>query len=125
VPVYPYDARPGSSRGWELKFREGDLAALEVFLYPARRETTGPITVSVDMRKVGGRWLVEGAAPTAVFSKAGERPRVLANTDFTRGNPGGGEARLAAGWLFAPVGAILAGMIGVIVVVILRRDKRT
>jgi hypothetical protein len=125
VPVYPYDARPGSSQGWELKFREGDLAALEVFLYPARRETTGPITVSVDMRKVDGRWLVEGVAPTAVFSRAGERPRVLANTDFTRGTPGGGEARLATGWLFAPVGAILAAMLGVVVVALLRRDKQT
>src|SRR5688572_16824526 len=77
VPVYPYTARPGSSKGWELKFREGDLAALEVFLYPGPGETTGPITVSVDVRKVGGRWLVEGLAPTAVFSKPGERARVL------------------------------------------------
>lgn len=125
VPVYPYVARPGSSKGWELRFREGNLAALEVFLYPAPREQTGPITVSVDMRKIGGRWLVDGLAPTAVFSKPGEKARVIANTDFTRGNPGGAEAKLAAGWLFAPVGAIFALMVGVVVVAYLRRDKQT
>ena len=125
IPVYPYTARPGSSRGWELRFREGSLAALEVFLYPGRRESNGPITVAVDMRKIDGRWLVDGVAPTAVFSKAGERPRVLANTDFTRGDATQGTSRLDPRWLLAPPAAILAVMLGVVIAVVLRRDRAT
>jgi hypothetical protein len=123
IPVYPYAARPGSTRGWELKFREGDLAALEVFLYPAAGESTGPITISVDMRRIDGRWLVDGVAPTAVFSKAGERPRVRANTDFTRGDASRPESRLDPRWLLAIPAAILALMIGVVVAVVLRANR--
>ena len=56
------------------------------------------------MRKIGGRWLVDGLAPTAVFSKPGEKARVIANTDFTRGNPAatrgeaGGRLAVRARW---------------------------
>jgi hypothetical protein len=125
IPVYPYDARPGSSKGWDLQFREGNHAAVEVFLYPSRRETTGPITVAIDLRKLRGRWLVEGLAPTAVFSKPGQRARVVANTDLFRGDASNGEARLDAKWLAAPIAAILALMLTTVVVVYLRRDKRT
>jgi hypothetical protein len=123
IPVYPYTARPGSSRGWELRFREDDLAALEVFLYPGKGESTGPITLAVDMRKLGGRWLVEGATPTAVFSKPGEKARVVANTDFTRGDVSRPEAKLDPRWLLAIPGAIFAMLLGVVLVVVLRRGR--
>jgi hypothetical protein len=123
IPVYPYTARAGSTRGWELRFREGDLAALEVFLQPAPAESTGPITVSVDMRRIDGRWLVDAVAPTAVFSKAGERPRVRANTDFTRGDASQPASRIDPRWLFAIPAAILAVMIGVVVGVVLRANR--
>ena len=108
IPVYPYRARPGSTRGWNLQFVDGNHAALEVFLQPARAEQLGPVTVAVDLRKVGGRWLVDGLAPTAIFSKAGEKPRVFANTDLPRGNTAvDPPQRLDTRWLFAPVAAIL------------------
>jgi hypothetical protein len=123
IPVYPYTARPGSSRGWELKFREDDLAALEVFLYPGQGESNGPITLAVDMRRIGGRWLVEGVAPTAVFSKPGEKARVIANTDFTRGDVSRPESRLDPRWLLAIPGAIFAMLLGVVLVVVLRRGR--
>jgi hypothetical protein len=125
VPVYPYTARPGSSSGWKLEFREDDHAALDVFLQPGKGEQLGPITVAVDMRKVGGRWLVDGVAPTAVFSKPGEKARVFANTDLARGNPAAGDARLDSKWLFAPILAIVGLMVLTLTVAYLRRDRRT
>jgi hypothetical protein len=126
VPIYPYQARPGSSRGWSLQFVEGNHAALEVFLQPGKREQTGPITVAVDMRKIHGRWLVDGLAPTAVFSKAGEKAKVFANTDLApgAGGGGGGSARLGAGWLLVPVVGIAVLMLGLLAVVFLRRDRQ-
>jgi hypothetical protein len=123
IPVYPYTARPGSSRGWELKFREGDLAAVEVFLYPGKGESTGPITLAVDMRRIDGRWLVDGVAPTAVFSRPGEKARVIANTDFTRGDVSSPDSKLDPRWLLAIPGAIFAMLLGVVLVVVLRRDR--
>jgi hypothetical protein len=126
VPIYPYDARPGTTRGWSLQFVEGNHAALEVFLQPAEREETGPITVAVDMSKIRGRWLVDGLAPTAVFSKPGEKARVFANTDLAPGTPNaGGEARLGATWLLVPVAGIVVLMLGLLAVVLVRRDRRT
>lgn len=125
VPIYPYQARPGSSSGWSLQFVEGNHAALEVFLQPGKREQTGPITVAVDMRKIHGRWLVDGLAPTAVFSRAGEKAKVFANTDLAPGQAGGGEARLGASWLLLPVVGIGVLMLGLLVVVVFfRRDRQ-
>ena len=125
VPIYPYQARHGSSRGWSLQFVEGNHAALEVFLQPGKREQTGPITVAVDMRKIHGRWLVDGLAPTAVFSKAGEKARVFANTDLApSASAGGGSARLGSGWLLVPVVGIAVLMLGLLAVVFLRRDRQ-
>jgi hypothetical protein len=121
IPVYPYRARPGSTRGWQLQFAEGNHAAIEVFLQPGRREPLGPVTLAVDLRKVGGRWLVDGLAPTAIFSKAGEKPRVFANTDLQRGDPPIESQRLDARWLFAPVGAIALLLLAIPALVVLRR----
>ncbi len=125
IPVYPYSARPGSTEGWTLQFVEGNRAAIDVFLQPAKREQLGPVTLAVDVRMVGDRWLVEGLAPTAIFSKAGEKPRVFANTDLARGNPAiDPERHLDASWLFVPVAAILLLMLTIPAVVVARRRHR-
>jgi hypothetical protein len=125
IPVYPYSARPGSSRGWSLQFVEGNHAAIETFLQPAKGEELGPVTVAVDLRKVSGRWLVDGLAPTAIFSKPGEKPRVFANTDLARGNTAvDPPQRLDAHWLFAPVGAILLLLLAIPLVLVARRRHR-
>jgi hypothetical protein len=125
IPVYPYRARPGSTAGWSLQFVDGDRAALEVFLQPGARERLGPVTVAVDLRKVGRRWLVDGLAPTAIFSKAGEKPRVFANTDLQRGSTAVDPTRkLDSKWLFAPVGAILLALLAIPAVVVARRRSR-
>jgi hypothetical protein len=125
IPVYPYRARPGSTRGWSLQFVEGNHAALEVFLQPAASERLGPVTVAVDLRRVGGRWLVDGLAPTAIFSRAGEKPRVFANTDLARGDTAvDPPQRLDTRWLFAPVAAILLCLLAIPAVVVARRRHR-
>ena len=124
IPVYPYRARSGSSRGWSLQFVEGNHAAIEVFLQPGKGEQLGPVTLAVDLRKVGRRWLVDGVAPTAIFSKAGEKPRVFANTDLQRGATAVDPARrLDARWLFAPVAAILLLLLAIPAVLVVRRNR--
>jgi hypothetical protein len=126
VPVYPYVARPGSTSGWELQFREDDHAAIEVFLQPGKHERTGPVTVAVDLRKVQGRWLVDGLVPTAVFSKPGQKAKVFANTDLARGNPAyEAKTRLGGGWLFVPVGIVFGLLALTVTIAYLRRDRRT
>ena len=125
IPVYPYRARPGSTRGWSLQFVEGNHAALEVFLQPAKDERLGPVTVAVDLRKLGGRWLVDGLAPTAIFSKPGEKARVFANTDLAPGSTAvDPPQRLDTRWLFAPVAAILLLLLAIPAVVVARRRHR-
>jgi hypothetical protein len=122
IPVYPYTARPGSTEGWNLQFVEENHAALEVFLQPGKGEQLGPVTVAVDLRKQAGRWRVDGLAPTAIFSKAGEKPRVFANTDLQRGNTAiAPPQRLDAKWLFAPVAAIVLMLLAIPAVLFARR----
>lgn len=125
IPVYPYTARPGSTEGWNLQYLEPGHAALEVFLQPGRTEKLGPVTVAVDLRRQAGRWRVDALAPTAIFSKAGEKPRVFANTDLQRGNTAIDPSRnLDAKWLFAPVAAILLALLTIPAVVFARRRHR-
>ena len=125
IPVYPYTARPGSTEGWNLQYVEPRHAAIEVFLQPGKGEQLGPVTVAVDLRKQAGRWRVDALAPTAIFAKAGEKPRVFANTDLQRGNTVVDPSRkLDPKWLLAPVGAILLALLAIPAVVVLRRRHR-
>ena len=125
IPVYPYTARPGSTEGWNLQYVEPDHAAIEVFLQPGKGEKLGPVTVAVDLRRQAGRWRVDALAPTAIFSKAGEKPRVFANTDLQRGHTAIDPSRkLDPKWLFAPVAAILLALVAIPAVVFSRRRYR-
>jgi len=125
IPVYPYTARPGSTEGWNLQYVEPDHAAIEVFLQPGKGEQLGPVTVAVDLRRQAGRWRVDAVAPTAIFSKADEKPRVFANTDLQRGNTVVDPSRkLDPRWLFAPVAAILLALLAIPAVVVARRRHR-
>ena len=125
IPVYPYTARPGSTAGWNLQYVEPNHAAIEVFLQPGKGERLGPVTVAVDLRRQAGRWRVDALAPTAIFAKAGEKPRVFANTDLQRGNTAIDPSRkLDSKWLFAPVAAILLALLAIPAVVFARRRNR-
>ena len=125
IPVYPYTARPGSTEGWSVQYVEPDHAAIEVFLQPGKGERLGPVTLAVDLRRRASRWRVDALVPTAIFAKAGEKPRVFANTDLQRGNTVIDPSRkLDPRWLFAPVAAILLALLAIPAVVLARRRYR-
>ena len=118
-------ALSGLDRGLTLQFVEGNRAAIDVFLQPAKREQLGPVTLrsacgrlatagsSTDSRRPGD--LLEGGREAAVFP----------GTDLARGNPAiGPERHLDARWLFVPVAAILLLMLYDPAVVVARRRHR-
>jgi hypothetical protein len=110
VPFWRFAAAGTHFSGWVLKYSYPGDVGLDIFLQPKRGASTGPISFRAELKRVDGRWLVEAWQPMAMFSKPHEKAKVLAQPDLAPGISGGGEQRISANWLFAPLG-FLAGMI--------------
>jgi len=110
VPFWRFPAAGSHFSGWVLKYSYPGDVGLDIFLQPKRGAATGPISFRAEFKRVDGRWLVETWQPMAMFSKAGAKAKVLAQPDLAPGIAGGGDQRISANWLFAPLG-LLAGAI--------------
>jgi hypothetical protein len=104
-------------------------AELALVMHPQPGHRDVPETaMSVDLRKIDGRWVVNSLYPAATFESGG---RVIGPNDFMAGPPGSpvgnGSSRIAARWVW-----IAGGVIGTFVallpigiwVAIKRRDSR-
>lgn len=107
LPVYPYPARGTQFHGYTVDYALPGDVVLELMIPPRAGARVDPISFSVEVKKVRGRWLVDSFYPAASFSSGTER--VVGPRDFTpgAGSAGGGEARLGAVWLAVP--AVLLG----------------
>jgi hypothetical protein len=110
VPFWRFPAAGTHFSGWVLKYSYPGDVGLDIFLQPKRGASTGPISFRAEFKRVDGRWLVEAWQPMAMFSKPGQKAKVLAQPDLAPGVSGGGEQRISANWLFLPLG-LLAGAI--------------
>jgi hypothetical protein len=110
LPVYPYPARRIQFHGYTVDYALPRDVALELFVPPRRGARVDPISFSVEVKKIRGRWLVDSFYPAASFDSGSQR--VVGPRDFTPGSvsSGGGSARLGAVW-FAVPGVLLGGIL--------------
>ncbi|HEY7019358.1 MAG TPA: hypothetical protein VH297_12900 [Gaiellaceae bacterium] len=113
IPVYPYPARGTTFHDWTIDYvTPGEIGIqLELLPPPARNKTLGPIIFHVYLHPVHGRWLVDLFMPSASLAPLGNKPRIIANNDFSpqaagEGDVGHGPSRLNHGLLFIPFAAM-------------------
>jgi hypothetical protein len=120
LPVFPFRVRNKQFRGWKPVLTYRDHVAFDLLLQPPVSSRKGDLAVSVDVVRRGGRWLVDGWYPSAVFTGPEERPWVTGSPDFTPDGStsdaydgaGAPNGRLDPAWLLVPV--LLLGAIALI-----------
>jgi hypothetical protein len=124
IPVYPYDARGRSFHDWRVNESYRNAVNVDLMLRSRHPRRVGPIIFKVDLKRIGGRWLVAGFQPAASLSAVGAPAQVVAATDFgpTVGRDTAGKARLGAAWLVAPAG--IAALLVLVPLLVLARGWR-
>lgn len=111
TPFWRFPAQGTHFSGWVLKYSYPGDVGLDVFLQPKPRAKTGPIAFRAEFKRVGGAWLVEAWQPVAMFSKPGEKAKVLAQPDLAPGISSGADQRISANWIFLPLGLLIGAIV--------------
>ena len=134
IPVYPYPALGKKFHGWTINYSQRNHLNVDLLVMPARnRATLGPVALTLDLRKVREKWLVDGLFPVATFAPIppqGNRGPVVSTYDLVPAaagaRPTGARSRLSYAYFVLP-GAIIGGGIAFVVgFFVLRavRDRR-
>ncbi len=107
IPVPPFQPRGTTFHGWRTVYSYPAVVNVELTLEPRRRgdEVT---SFSIDVKRVGGRWLVDsvyqlgthGGAPAA----SAARPSAPARSNTVSSVDQGLKARLGLVWILVPAG---------------------
>lgn len=117
TPIYPYHAGGTHFHGWTFSYRSRNAIGIDLLLRPVHRlrKKVGPILFHVDLKRVGGRWLVSNFQPGAVYTPQGVHQDMMASNDLQpgAGGPGAnlGRPKLGAIWLLVPVGVLGGGLV--------------
>ncbi len=111
TPFWRFPARGSHFSGWVLKYSYAGDVGLDIFLQPKPRAKTAPIAFRAEFKRVGGTWLVEAWQPVAMFSKPGEKAKVLAQPDLAPGVASGAEQRISPNWIFLPLGLLIGAIV--------------
>lgn len=120
IPVFPHAPRGTAFHGWRLNYDfRGDID-LDLLLQPRAGSGGQPISYRIELKRIGGRWLVDSAIPVAVFGPH----RITATPDFgpEAAVGGSGKSRLSPAWFLLP--AAIVGLFLAIPVAIMTRDWR-
>ncbi|MBA2463271.1 MAG: hypothetical protein H0V45_16160 [Actinobacteria bacterium] len=85
IPVYPFRAKGSEFHGWTLNYSIPNNVNVDLMVQAtAEEKEVSGIAYTVDLRRVGGRWLVESFFPTAQFQRvaAPNGSRVVAQPDL-------------------------------------------
>lgn len=134
IPVYPYPALGKKFHGWTINYSQRNHLNVDLLVMPAKdRATLGPVALTLDLRKVQRKWLLDGLFPVATFAPLppqGNRGPVISTYDLVPAAagsaPSGAHSRLSYAY-FALPGAIIGGGIAFVVgFFVLRavRDRR-
>jgi hypothetical protein len=85
IPVYPFDALGSRFHDWTVNYSVEDNVNVDLTLRASEREReVQGIAYTVDMKRVGGRWLVDSFFPTAQFRRvaAPNGSRIVAQPDL-------------------------------------------
>lgn len=122
IPIYPYPAKGEKFHGWTVNYSHRNHLNVDLLVMPSRdRARLGPVALTLDLRKVGNRWLVDGLFPVATFAPIppqGNRGPVISTYDLVPAAAGaaptGARSRLSYAYFVLP-GVIIGGGIAVIV----------
>lgn len=122
IPVYPYPALGKKFHGWTINYSQRNHLNVDLLVMPARnRATLGPVALTLDLRKIRNRWLVDGIFPVATFAPIppqGSRGPVISTYDLVPAAAGsaptGARSRLSYAYFVLPA-VIIGGGIAVII----------
>lgn len=122
IPVYPYPALGKEFHGWTVNFSHRNHLNVDLLVMPARdRARLGPVALTLDLRKIRDRWLVDGIFPVATFAPIppqGNRGPVISTYDLVPAAAGsaptGARSRLSYAYFVLPA-VIIGGGIAFIV----------
>ncbi len=122
IPVYPYPALGKKFHGWTINYSQPNHLNVDLLVMPARnRATLGPVALTLDLRKIRNRWLVDGIFPVATFAPIppqGNRGPVISTYDLVPAAAGsaptGARSRLSYAYFVLPA-VIIGGGIAVII----------
>jgi hypothetical protein len=117
LPFYPYPARGRTFHDWQLAWVKRNDVGLDLTLQPVWRERKriGPIAFGMELRRVHGRWLVDGFYVEATFAPVGAKPAVTSFPDFVGKSGDTGQPLLSSTWIVVGVGVLLLGPLAAIV----------
>jgi hypothetical protein len=134
IPVYPYPALGKKFHGWTINFSQRNHLNVDLLVMPSRnRGTLGPVALTLDLRKIDRRWLVDGIFPVATFAPLppqGNRGPVISTYDLVPAAagsaPSGARSRLSYAYFFLPAAIIGGGIAFVVGYFVMRavRDRR-
>src|SRR5919108_112476 len=79
--VMSYPAR-GSHFGWTVDYALPGDVVVDLMLQPRRAAKAGPVIFTVELKKLHGRWLVDGLVPSASFVDSGRTGSMKAFGDY-------------------------------------------
>ena len=118
IPVVPYPRAAVALLKWKLDYSYSDRVGLHVAFMPKQSAKVGGMVFAIELKHVCApkrdRWLVSYWTPTG--------GQILSNAQRARaaGPPQTLKPRLGAGWIFLPVGGLLALIVLVPTAVVLR-----
>ena len=122
IPVYPYPALGKKFHGWTINYSQRNHLNVDLLVMPSKnRATLGPVALTLDLRKVRRRWLVDGIFPVATFAPIppqGNRGPVVSTYDLVPAAAGsaptGARSRLSYAYFVLPA-VIIGGGIAMVV----------
>ncbi len=122
IPVYPYPALGERFHGWTINFSQKNHLNVDLLVMPGKdRARLGPVALTLDLRKIENRWMVDGIFPIATFAPLppqGNRGPVISTYDLVPAAAGsaptGGRSRLSYAYFLLPA-AIIGGGIALLV----------
>lgn len=85
VPVYPFPARDRHFHDWKPSLAHRDDVLLDLLVQPRKGSRQGPISFTIELKRIGGRWVVDGFVPVATFSPVDSGPSVTSQADYAPG----------------------------------------
>jgi hypothetical protein len=85
IPVYPFHAKGSKFHGWTVNYSVRNNVNVDLMIpATAEEKQSSGIAYTVDLRRIGGRWLVESFFPTAEFRRvpAANGSRIVAQPDL-------------------------------------------
>ena len=114
LPVTPFPAVGTRFHGWAATAVLPGYVSVDIQLRAPRTSREGLTNWTIELRRIGGRWLVESALPTAFFPREGSGSGNLHAWNDLLPQAGGTSerhGRLSGTWLLAPV----LGFVGLVV----------